>query len=434
MNTVYKKLFKIIPIYSALFLKVLSLIVSIFVLRWLNSKLNPEELANFNLINSLITILLTFSTFGLTPIINRLYSSKKSSKTLEISSSGNDYNQLWTLHFILQTLFIIFTSILLVIVQFYLLPKIALYIFLTLFFTQSILAIDGNYKIVSDVTNKSWLYVTTELCSKLLLLILLYLTIEFWQVANYTAYYVFCILICAILQLLADYWVFGKLIKFKKLDFKIIVKYKKEVIQFIIITCLISISANTDRFFLKFFNINYYEFNGYINAYKMLELSFVMEGILYPPIIYKMILDRDVEGSWLDLIKNNNWFKLFLFSSFLTLIGYIISIIFVLRFIDKDMLYYNYALQIAPILGIILLINGLNSLVSNMFIYKKLQYIEIYSLIVFAFCSLFFYLLLIPKFGIYGAAIASCISTLSMLIFKILYYLYIKKNKLNKLT
>jgi O-antigen/teichoic acid export membrane protein len=304
-------------------------------------------------------------------------------------------------------------------------------LFYLLFIAQFILFIDGNFKSITDTQNRSWQFTFSEFVSKILIAILLFLISGLNTSSNNSLlqYYIFIVLILSFFQLLIDLIWQKKYYGFTKPDLKSLAPFKKDIINLALIGLVIGLSAQTDKWFLKYFGFNEYVINGYINAYKLLELGLVIETILIPVMFSNLINGQDLNKPWKNFILRSKWFYLILFSGVISFIGFLIASYFIVPIIDAKRLYSNYSFDVIPFFGLILLFDPISYFLTQYLFHKNKLYVETITLVFYGIISLILYSLLIPSYGHIGAAISTLIGSIFIISFKVCFYwFYCRKN------
>jgi O-antigen/teichoic acid export membrane protein len=431
INKIYKKngTKKLITLGFGLLIKIFTLIVGIFVLRWVNTNLSQNDLKEFNIMNTISPILLSFGTFGLGFQLQRLYLHYLTDNSQE---SKDSFNELWSFGVIIQVITYLVGLVLLFIIYLNIGLTLPIYIFYILFTAQTLFAIDGNYRLITDANNETWKFTITELVNKLgtLFLLLFSTTLNIFD-RNLT-YYLISIMIFATVQLALDIKLQSKYVtfifpKFQKM--KAFIKENQfEILAFMLNVFLIAISATTDKLFINYFYPSGKELNGYTNSYKLLELTMQIEGILSPVLFFNLIKSNVYKVPWSKFIWKSPWFYIINSMAFVNFFGFIFFSNLLLPIIDQNKQYLEYSYAVIPFLASILLFNTLSNLLGQFIIYKKKFYIEVSGLGFYAFVSLILYYLLIPPYAHVGAGIASMISSISMVLFKyILFYFDYRK-------
>jgi O-antigen/teichoic acid export membrane protein len=411
---------KIIKLVFGVSIKVVSLLVGLYSMRWLNTNLNAGELKSFFISLFFTGSFLSISTLGMNNIVQRQIISK--------SQDLNKFNSLWVNSFVTQTIVSFIGIAVMVVISFYN-PVLPLLPFLLIYIAQFFLAIDGNLKVIADFNNKTWSFTMTDLISKVLIVTALILYSTFNLKYDNIVIYGLIILFCAILQFALDLYFQRKSINWVKPNFNDLIQYKSEMIQFTIITLILTISNNSDRWFLSFYKFSDSVINGYVNVYSLYLNVTLLESFILPVLYYNMVKDKDMTKGFGNLNKKNKWLLLIFLMSFVSAIGFKIGTGFLLPIVDKESKYLNYSYEIVDILSLILLLNSSSFLMTQLIILKNKVKLETISTIIFTIVILISYIILIPKYGHIGAAYATLIACLSQFTVKLLMILKIKNEK-----
>jgi O-antigen/teichoic acid export membrane protein len=175
-----------------------------------------------------------------------------------------------------------------------------------------------------------------------------------------------------------------------------------------------------DKFFLEkygsFTNLSYYFLA--VSCASVIPLIFISFQNAWLPLFLK---EKDIRKN----IEKTNRLTLRLFAGFLALSSLIlvfVKIILVLGIIQSK---YQETIYILPFLLVSQIFSALVPLYSNYLIYLEKTYIISVTGLVLCCISLGMDLILIPHFGVYGAATASLVSNMSYLI---IYYFIVKRN------
>lgn len=406
---------KIIKLILSLIIKGSSMIITIFILRWLNSNLTPLQLQDFNLASLYSSTFITITSLGLGIILIKLYNSNE---------EESEFNKFWSSLFAYQLLLTLASLIFFFIIKEYLNLN-SIYILPLLFVAQMLLAIDGNYKAITDYHNKSIQFTITEFLSKIIILILLYsfLFFNILKIDN-DIYYVIILFSTSLMQLILDSYLQRKHIKWVKPNISILLKHRKLIGLVALNMSIFIITSNLDRFFIKFFNYNEFELNSYINAYKIFEIMMIIEQIVLPIFIANLIKNITIKGLRTDQIWKSKWTWLILINGAFSIILFLLASYFVLPFIDKNGIYLAKSYEAVPYLAIAALFSSISYCISQYFLYRsKIKY-ETYSLIIYLILSIVGYIYLIPPLGGKGAAIATLIGFSSLFISRIIFFIF----------
>jgi O-antigen/teichoic acid export membrane protein len=400
---------KIIKIIFGVSIKIVSLLIGLYTMRWLNSNLNASELKSFFLTLFFTGSFLTISTLGLANILNRTI--------LEKETQPLKFDKLWINSILIQTIISIFGIFVMYFVSLYN-PVLPFGVLILVYIAQYFLAVDGSIKIITDFNNNTWTFTLTDLISKLLILFSLLFYSKYYIGSNNILVYGLIILFCAMFQFVLDVLIQRKNINWVKPDFGILLEYRSEIIQFTVITLALVFASNSDRWFLSYFKISDYAINGYVNAYNLYTIVTMLETFILPPLYFNMLKGKDNAKSINELVLNSKWFYIILGLSIFSAIGFKIASGLLLPIVNKNGDYLAYSYQVVDYLSILLLFNSSSNLLSHLLIFKNKVKQEFIAVVIFLISTVLLYILLIPQFGHVGAAIASVVGFVVNFVYK----------------
>jgi O-antigen/teichoic acid export membrane protein len=406
---------KIIKLITGVGIKILSLFVGLYTMRWLNTNLSPSELKSFFLSLFFTGSFLTISTLGLANILNRII--------LEKEINSNKFDKLWINSILVQSIISFFGLFVMYFVSLYN-PVLPFGILILIYVAQYFLAIDGSIKIITDYNNSTWTFTLTDLISKLLILASLLFYSKYYLNVNNILVYGLIILFCAVFQFLLDIIIQRKNINWVKPDFGMLLDYKAEIIQFTLITLALVFASNSDRWFLSNFKVSDYAINGYVNAYNLYTIVTMLETFVLPALYFNMLKGKDNTKSVNELVLKSKWFYLILSLSVFSAIGFKIASGLLLPIINKNGEYLAYSYQVVDFLAILLIFNSSSNLLSHLLIFKNKVKYEFIAVVIFLVSTVLLYLYLIPQFGHVGAAIASLAGYVINFIYKAIVTAY----------
>lgn len=392
---------KIVKLAIGVSFKLVSLVISIYILKWVNSNLSQIELKEFNIFNTITVIILSLAAAGLGPVIQRKYIDYKKTQSDE---SKTAFINLWSLSICIQCIFFVVGLICLTLYYINSSFTSPLYLFYLLLLAQLMLSIDGGYKLITDANNKTWQFTITELFSKLLIFILLFFSTTFSFNSNSFKHYLAVIVFSAGFQLVADIILQKKYAGFKIPNLSYLKKYRTEITVFFINTLLSVASMNTDRLFLAHYYPSGLELNGYVNAYKFLEIAMVLENIIFPVLFFNLYTSNIHNIPYVKFIFKSPWFYLIFANSIGILLVYLLASRTFMGFIDSESKYTSVSFVVLPILGLALFTTTIHNLLTGFIVQLKFFKIEFISLLIYAITAILMYIVFIPRFGYLGAA------------------------------
>jgi O-antigen/teichoic acid export membrane protein len=401
---------KIAKLLLGVSIKIFSLIVGLYTMRWLNTNLNPSELKAFYLSIFFNASILGVATLGLSNLVNKFIVNK--------ASEPYKFNNIWSNAFFVQ-LYISLFGILLVYIVSLTNPVLPFNILILVYITQMFLALDGSFKVVADYNNKTWLFTITELISKILIVSGLIVFVNGFFGTKGVLFYSLLILACAIVQFTLDLYFQSKSLTWVKPKFSLLKEYKTDIIQFTLIGFAIAISSTSDRWFLSYFKFSDFVINGYVNIYNLFSIAMIVETVIIPVLYYNMLKGKDINLPIKQIVLKSKWFYLILAESLLASVTFKIGSYIILPLIDKNGTYLNYSYEVVDILSFTLLFTSSNYFLSQILILKNKVKYETICVMIFMFLSILLYLILIPRYAHLGAAYATLISYSITLLIKI---------------
>jgi O-antigen/teichoic acid export membrane protein len=392
--------------------KVISLLVGLLSMRWINTNLTSQDLKSLFLTLFFTSAILNISSLGLGNLVSRSYVTEK--------EKPQNFFKLWSNYFYIQVInFLIGGVVLLVIAQYN--PLLPILPLMLIYLSQYFLAIDGSYKFITESNNRTWTFTITESISKILIIASLYFVVNNYFPSNKLISYSIVVIIFAVIQYLMDNWINRKEILWTTPNFAILWEHKKEIIQYTLLTTISVASANSDKWFLNFYRFSDEVINGYSNIYNLYIIGISVESFILPVLFYNMIKNFDINQKASVIIKNNKWFYLFFLETIIFSIGFNVGSRYLINFIDKDLKYSNYSFDVINILSATILFNSSIFIFSQFYLFKKKLKFETISYLISSIITIILYILLIPRYGHIGAAYATLLGTVINFAVKIIF-------------
>lgn len=391
---------KLIKLGFGVGIKLFSMVVGLYTMRWLNTNLTPQELKSFFLSLFFTGTILGLAHLGIVNLVSKFIITRV--------QDPERFNQMWSNSFYIQTTLSLLGILLIYIVSLTN-PVLPFNILVLVYLAQLFLALDGAFKVVADFNNQTYKFTATELLSKFCILVLLLIMSRYYLGADNLLIYSMIILVCAAGQLVLDLIVQNKYLKWVRPNLKALIPYKMDILQFFGINLLLLLASNSDRWFLSYFKFSDYVINGYVNIYNLYVITTTVEAFILPVLYFNLINGKDLTSPVKDIVTNSKWLYLFILESICASVGFKILSYVLMPIIDKNSLYLKYSYEIVDILCVLILLNSTSYLITQLFILKDKVKYESISIVIFTLSTLVSYFLLIPSFGHIGAAYASLI-------------------------
>ncbi len=413
-------------------IKMGAVLISILTARWATVYLSVSDLAEYNTIIAYTTILLTILNFGLPDLIQKVYTN---------SEEKNQRYQTWTAMLILRFISFLFgIFIILFTYRFSGSEDIAL---VASFFTvQFILIIDLHYRSVCDAGGRSWQFSLADLFAKVLAVLALYSGI-FWLGLESSVWFLLtCLAAGYTLSLVIDIvWQYHDT-KLAKPSFEIVRIQFWPIILLSVSNIMFAAYSTTDKLIISWLGLPDAALNGYVNAYKIFESALIIPGVAIPMLAsfmkkrYDTKIISSLSSAFLESKKIIpyrfvfllEWWiisgsiGLFLFSGIMIMGPILIS------FIDPNNLYPK-AYEALPWLALAALINPIVVMMARFTLFfKNGEKLELTGTFIIMIIALTSYLILIPRYGIVGAAISTALTIFIDLIIKLFFINLVTKD------
>ena len=394
MEIVYfsKKLLKN-NVSLSFFLKVFEAILIILITSSISRILGPKDFGTYNFILSIIVLLDSFKKMGTIGILQNRLSRNKESKTI--------LNDLLIMRLICSFIFILVSSLLL---KFYLLPQTFLILFI--FQIAQIFRITEIYSYALYIFNKGPDFGKINVINNLKLLILLLIGFQ-TKISLFSLSILFLgnyildnFIIIYFLQKNNLRYLISK-INFSFLKFK---NYLSIGLPLAIGNLFLFSSSKVDIFFIRNFLGDYYA--GIYSAPSRLVFQSIQLFAVIPfnmvPLLPKKLNFKNPDSS--KKIYKITWFVSITFTFFFLLFSsQIIQIIFGNQYIEAN--------KIAPVLGLTIFFNGI-MVTDNVFLnYYGLRNIIFLKSFFSLVSNIILNIILIPKFGVFGASLSTLFSS-----------------------
>ncbi len=375
-------------------IKFLAIICGIFVARWLNNNLTIQENADYAVIVSYNSTLLLLVTLGLPTLTQKFYTNIDDQKMLA--------NYWATSVWIRLASYVV--SLIIIVLSHRLVGIKDLYLTLAIFSAQFILLADQAYRSICDSKGKSWQFSTTDLVGKIILVMGLYGSYlvfkpTLWIFASLSILaYTICIVLDSIWQ--------KKDTTFGKFDVTII-KSELGAIGFLSLSDIINgIYSKTDVLFLKNTLVSNIDLVSYSNGYKLFEIVTIVSGLTMPVLGSKLIQKLKVNPE-----SRSEFPKYY---AIVTLAGILIGLgTFALSGVAAWVIdptgRYIQTKGILSLLSIVVAILFPTLLSSDLLNLSGMERKQFWSKVITGLVAIIGYLILIPKYGIWGAGYATII-------------------------
>jgi O-antigen/teichoic acid export membrane protein len=451
-------------------IKFLAIACGIFITRWQVSNFSTEDFANYGLILSYNSIVLMAVTWGLPQIIQKVFTNRdllNHEKALGIDSplegwqsqsdgvfqsdaahngdaeaasteishlsnagtgsfaslkmtGGLSLPNFWTTTVALR-LASYLVGLILIFFTYRLSQTSDLISVIGIFTAQFILLADLAFRSITDSNNKSWQFSVTDLLGKLILVGLMYTSVQFFR-PSIIGFAAISILAYSI-SLLADAFWQRKNYSWGKFDLNII-KVEIGAIGFLTLADIINgLYSKTDLLFLRFFNFDLFQVASYSNAYKLFEIATIIPGLTMP--VLASILRRKLNNKEITKKTLIKYYGIAIGVGVLTTIAVNIFAQIGIWLIDPNGKYDS--LNLLRILSLILIVLFPTLLSSDLLNVSGLEKKQFWSKFYTAGLALILYIVLIPMFGGVGAAFATLIFFTFELVVKSWYvYKFVK--------
>jgi O-antigen/teichoic acid export membrane protein len=415
-------------------IKFLAIACGILITRWQVSNFTTEDFANYGLILSYNSIILMAVSWGLPQIIQKVFTNKESnisslnsknevgnsplegwqsqtdgvfqSDSTKIGNVGvsvtNQFNlpNFWTTTVVLR-LASYLVGLILIFLTYNLSQTSDLIAIIGVFTAQFILLADLAFRSIADSNNKSWQFSVTDLLGKLILVGLMYISVQFFQ-PNIIVFAGISILAYFISLIIDGFWQ-RKNYSWGKFDLNII-KVNLGAIGFLTLADIINgLYSKTDLLFLRYFNFDLIQIASYSNAYKLFEIATIIPGLTMPVLasmLRKKLNNKEITKK--TLVK---YYGIAIGVGVLTTIAVNIFAQLGILLIDPNSKYDS--LNLLRILSLILIILFPTLLSSDLLNVSGLEKKQFWSKLWTAILAIILYLVLIPMFGGVGAALAT---------------------------
>jgi O-antigen/teichoic acid export membrane protein len=382
-------------------IKFLAIGLGFFTTRWLVEVLNPSDYRDYNLVLAYNAVLLVLIDFGIPQTLQKIYTHNHNSK---------ENSDIWTTITILR-IASYFLAVILICFTYPISQTQNLGLILALFTAQFILVADLNYRSICQAVGRTWQFSLTDFLGKIILvlgLILGNIVLYFGLAPLY--YFVAVSILAYSISLIIDAIWQRQFTHFGKFNFKSLKENFGGLFYLALSNLAIAFYLTTDKLFLAYFKFPNEAINSYSNAYKLFEIAQVVPGLVMPAIsslVTKQILAEKV------LPKQRK--ALFKYAGFglslgITLwLGVVIFGSVAVWLIDTQNKYQQ-TIQVLPILAISLIFICPMLVFKDTTIFLGKEKYDLITTALTATLAVSLYLILIPNFGIQGAAYATIIS------------------------
>jgi O-antigen/teichoic acid export membrane protein len=377
----------------AVLIKFLAVLFGLLINRWVNTYLSPETLKEYNLITSYTPIILGFIIFGIPTLIQKNYTNINDKEKLK---------DVWATFFYLR-IASYFIGLIIIILTFRLSRTDDLMLILGIFTTQFILLADLNYRSVCDVLNQTWKFSITDVLGKILLVLAIYSAVFFRFPMEGILIFIYSSVFSYLIAYILDYFWNKKNTEMGKFSLEILKENYKPILYLSFSSLFFF--GSVDKQLLDFYGVGAFELNGYTNAFKVFDIALIIPSMIIPVFASraKKHFDLTHEKSEKRKILKRWLILTFLAGLLISFCVFIFSRI-IFDLIDPKSIYTDSSLKVMPLFCVSLFcyFSSFFYYNINVFFHKEKQETIIQILNSISFVSL--YVLLIPNFGIVGAA------------------------------
>lgn len=410
---------KFLSLFFGIFFRLVSIFIGLYMARWLDANLLPDDYKEYNLILVYNSIIIASISLGVASLFQKFYTNHQQDQDYELKKK-----EFFTTVSLFQFLLYLI-GVVLVFIFFSLFSVKSFFIFLLLYTAQYILSVDGNFKSMADAFGNISKFTITDVFAKsVIILLLILLSFNSFVTSNdYIIAFSIILLLAYLLKILMSIWIFRKQIGLAKPNINVIQEHKWFFFHIGISSFLIGLYAITDRWFIEYFTSNTYMVNGYSNAYKLLEISLVLPAMSAP--LFASELKKKI-APYNGILQDKVFLKWAALSTFFGILAFfvlIISSLFIIPIIYTNPLYFDYASESLFYLSFGVIPSGLVGFLGSYLVMSGGEKFELRIIAMNTMIILSLYFLLIPKYEHIGAAIANVTAAFFILIVR-LYYLH----------
>jgi len=401
---------KIFSLVFSVGIKLLAVGIAIYISSWSNRFFSVQEMRSYNLALQYTSMITAILSLGVPSFLQKFYTSK---------DKDFDQKTVWSTMILAQS-FLLFLGFFVHLAIFWLQPNLNILIFLGVYLIQFFSVLDINFRSICDVNGKTWQFNTTDLLVRILLSSLLFSYSYFGYNSWYAGWFIFSTLILYIFQFGLDWFWQKKYVGIAYPDFSIFLKHKGFFI-FISLTILVgALSLNIERLFIDYFGFSANVLNGYVNAYRILEIGLLVQAVTIPSMVSYALKDNISHNKVpQNLRRVLMWGFLAFLQAILLTVGLFVMAKFGLGLIDPLKKYVAESEQVVYILLLVIIPTGIGGFISNLFVSLGRTKREFLSFFVFAVVSIILYATLIPIYGHVGAAWGALIGSLILTLTKV---------------
>ena len=399
-----------------LLIKFVAVGFGLFTNRWLISSLSIGEYETYVLIIAYNQLILQLVDFGIPLLIQKYYTNETDIEKL--STVWSTFN--------LFRFFSYFISIILVLFTFRFSQTDNLNLIILIYSAQFIILADNNYRSVCNTNNRTWQFSASDVFGKLILIIGLFLVYQFYVEVSPIWFFGYASLASYVFSYLIDFYWQNKYVKWGKPDLSIINENKTAIASLSLSTLAVASYLNTDRLILKFFEASAFEVNSYANGYKILDLASIVTGLLVPQIASQLIKALKGKNNKKPVLKYS--FGVVSLSFFVSLAILVIGP-YVLSFIDIENK-YSLAWDILPLLALVQIPMMISFFMGHIVVFLNGEKFVLLVTILISILVNSSYFILIPQYGVWGAAWSTLIGFITeVIIWSFVIYYLAKKSK-----
>ena len=410
-------------LFSQTFIKILATALGLYTTRWLISHTTGSDYNAYLVVIDFSQIILTLIELGIPKLVQKFYTN---------DHEPSDIPAFWTAFSYLRVLSY-FVGIVLIALTFRFSSVDSLGLILGIFSLQFILLTDVAFRSICDAKGHTWQFSLTDLGNRLLLVGGLLAFDIFRLDYNGLQYFLWVTCFSYLAGFIADAIWQRQYYSFGRLDLSVLRKYLKPIFYLGLSGFTVAMYMQTRKIILNNYGFEEVLVNGFGNAEKIFTLVTIIPGLTMP-MVASLVKKRLSSGT---LSKLGQWFyqswswtksksiisEWFIYTlglSLLLTLGMLVFGPLILWLVDSQNKYAS-ALQILPILSLGMLPFTPVIFLANLIVFLNGEKYELYGTSILAVFGLSLYFLLIPSYGIFGAAWATVAIFFLDLILKVFF-------------
>lgn len=387
--------------------------LGILTARWANNNFSEGEYFEYNAIIAYTSVILAVINFGLPVILQKYYTNQ---------DNKDRRNQVWNTLMIVR-IFTFFLGLGIIFFTYSFSGSNNLALISAFFVVQFVLVADAHYRAVCDAEGRSWQFSIGDFVARFLVVMVLYIGLTMPQLNINLWFLVYTLFVGYLINYSIDFVWQYKYTNFAKPDFSIIKEQFRPMFFLSLATISFALYNSTDKLFIANLGFPQSDLNSYANGYKIYESAMIVPGITAPMLAsyMKRRFDQKILGPIAKFLQKKvpditfnksfftEWGIISLVIGFGLFLGMIIVGPVLLWLIDPNNLYPK-ALEVIPIFALAIFTTPISGILAYFIIFNTNgEKYEFIGSIFLVFVALFSYSLLIPRFGVLGAAWSTCI-------------------------